>query len=299
MENLKTFIKNNKNMTSLKESFMEACANNEFKKYVDKLPANEDLLIQYTSRLEDAFREYKNYKENPYTALNEMYGYVLTPFVEDDRIRFDYVKTKEKEAEETLDAHLGNIRLFDIGEDIKNASLKKVYTDDYSRVPIIKYFNDFLKKYGKEDVKGLYLTGSFGSGKTYLISALFNELAKKGTKVAIVYYPEFLRSLKSSFETDYNDKFEYIQKVPVLLLDDIGAENVTTWSRDEVLNSILQHRMENHLPTFFTSNLTIKELESSLSMGGSSGGTIKAKRIIERINFLANTLELISKNRRN
>ena len=30
----------------------------------------------------------------------------------------------------------------------------------------------------------------------------------------------------------------------MLLLDDIGAETVTEWSRDEVLGTILQYRME-------------------------------------------------------
>ncbi len=46
-------------------------------------------------------------------------------------------------------------------------------------------------------------------------------------------------------------KFGKLKTVPLLLLDDIGAENTTNWSRDEVLAPLLQYRMENHLPTFF------------------------------------------------
>ena len=56
--------------------------------------------------------------------------------------------------------------------------------------------------------------------------------------------------------------------------------------------------MENHLPTFFTSNLTIEELEKSLSITSSGVDKIKAKRIIERIKQLTTQEELISKNRR-
>ena len=56
--------------------------------------------------------------------------------------------------------------------------------------------------------------------------------------------------------------------------------------------------MENHLPTFFTSNLTIEELEKSLSITSSGVDKIKAKRIIERIKQLTIQEELISKNRR-
>ena len=124
-------------------------------------------------------------------------------------------------------------------------------------------------------------------------------MAKKGIKSALVYYPEFLRSLKASFQSGYEEHFNYIKKVPLLLFDDIGAENCSNWSRDEVLGPILQYRMENHLPTFFTSNLTVEELETSLSITSSGVDKVKARRIIERIKQLTINLELISKNRRN
>ena len=78
-------------------------------------------------------------------------------------------------------------------------------------------------------------------------------------------------------------KFEYIKKIPLLLIDDIGAENVTNWSRDEVLGTILQYRMEENLPTLFTSNLTIEELETHLSTTNKDIDKVKARRIMERI----------------
>ena len=151
------------------------------------------------------------------------------------------------------------------------------------------------RKDKKDKPKGLYLNGSFGSGKTYLIAALFNEMAKKDIRSVLIYYPEFLRSLKSSFNSDYSEKFTYIMKVPLLLLDDVGAEN----TRDEVLGPILQYRMEEHLPTFFTSNLTLQELEKNLSITTGGVDKVKARRIIERIKQLTVNMELISKNRRN
>ena len=83
-----------------------------------------------------------------------------------------------------------------------------------------------------------------------------------------------------------------------MLLDDIGAENCSAWARDEVLGPILQYRMESHLPTFFTSNLTIEELETSLAATATGVDKVKARRIIERIKQLTTDLELISKNRR-
>ena len=130
---------------------------------------------------------------------------------------------------------------------------------------------------------------------------MLNELAKKGHKVAMIYYPEFLRALKESFNSvadDYKNKFNYIKKVEVLLLDDIGAETVTEWSRDEVLGTILQYRMEENLPTLFTSNLTMKELETHLSTTNKDIDKVKARRIIERIKQLTTDITMISENKR-
>ena len=162
----------------------------------------------------------------------------------------------------------------------------------------------YYKNYPSKDLKGLYLHGNFGSGKTYLIAALFNELAKKGVKSAIVYFPEFLRTLKASFqksdslEASFSEKYEYIKKAELLLIDYIGAENVTLWGRDEILGTLLQYRMNENLPTFFTSNLNIEELESHLAISNKKEDKVKARRILERIKCLTLDMELIGKSRR-
>ena len=36
---------------------------------------------------------------------------------------------------------------------------------------------------------------------------------------------------------------------------------MSAWVRDEILQVILQHRMQENLPTFFTSNFNFEELE--------------------------------------
>jgi primosomal protein DnaI len=56
--------------------------------------------------------------------------------------------------------------------------------------------------------------------------------------------------------------------------------------------------MNNHKTTFFTSNLTINELESHLSLSSNGVDKVKARRIIERIKQLTTDLELVSENRR-
>lgn len=286
---------------TLKRSYMDSCSNKDFYKYVSSLPIEEDILIKYTSILEETFNEFLNCKKCKSLSCckNKVKGYRYVPEKNGNNITFSYESCDKKLKYEEKTEYLKNIRYYDISTDLSTASFKDVYKDDNKRVPILKYMTEFIKDYNKGGKpKGLYLNGSFGSGKTYLVSALFNDLAKKGAKCAIVYYPEFLRDLKASFKTDYEDKFNYIKKVPLLLLDDIGAENVSSYNRDEVLGPILQYRMEEELPTFFTSNLTMEELENNLSITTSGVDKVKARRIIERIKQLTVSIELVSKNRR-
>ena len=160
---------------------------------------------------------------------------------------------------------------------------------------ILNFLNDYMKV--SKPGYALLLKGSWGCGKTYLISALFNELSKKRISTEIVYYPELLRDIKSDFDT-YGDRMDYLENVDLLLIDDIGAEKVTEWSRDEILGTILQKRMNNYKTTFFTSNLNMEELENHLRINSYSDDEIKARRIIERVKQLTEDMELVSENKR-
>src|SRR5699024_4393739 len=80
------------------------------------------------------------------------------------------------------------------------------------------------------------------------------------------------------------EKIDAFKNADVLMLDDIGAETFSAWFRDEVLGSILQYRMMERLPMFFTSNYTMEQLEEILA--SSTKGTVekvKERRIMERI----------------
>lgn len=290
------------NRTTLKQSFINALKNKNFKDYISKLDIEEDILIKYTSSLEEVSQEEHNCSscKGIFMCKNKIKGYKLSLERENNTLSFPYVMCEKKKKEEEDYKYLQNIKYYNISKELQEASFKNLYKDDVTRVPILKNMMEFIKKYENgEKVKGIFLTGSFGSGKTYLISALFNDMAKRNVKCAIVYYPELIRDLKASFNSkNYSEKFDYIKKSKMLLLDDIGAENVTNFNRDEVLGPILQYRMEQNLPTFFTSNLTLEELETNLSITSSGVDSIKARRIVERIRQLSDTMELVSKNRR-
>lgn len=284
----------------LEKNYYEELKNEEFKNFLTKLKMKDESLMKYTSSLKESFNEYTNCMNcrNILECKNKVEGYAYLPRKNNDSIEFNYKSCKYKEKNLRDTKYLKNIYSLDMPMFIRNAEIKNIYNKDSKRFDAISFITNFASNYPNVQ-KGLFLSGSFGSGKTYLVSALFNELAKKDVKSAIVFWPEFLRNLKSSFNSDYGEKFEKIKKAPLLLIDDIGAENLTSWARDEVLCPIVQYRMEEGLPTFFTSNFDIDSLEEHLAMNGSNAEKIKAKRIIERINQMTDKIEMVSKNLRN
>ena len=290
--------------SKLEENFNTILESNQtFKKLVNRLKLPKEYLMKYTSNLEDSSKELDNCKKckGIFECKNYYQGHVYYPEYLNDNLVFDYVPCKyEKELEER-NKYKENIYLFDLPKEIKEASMKEIDITNPDRFKIIKWLKKFLDNYKpNNEEKGLYLTGNFGCGKTYLISATLNELAKKDHKVAIIYYPEFLRSLKESFNSPdtYNEKFNLIKKIELLLIDDIGAETMTEWSRDEVLGNILQYRMQEGLTTFFTSNLKIEDLEEHFSISSKGIEKVKAKRIVERIKQLTEEMTMVSVNRR-
>lgn len=287
--------------TNLKKEYIKAMKAADFEEYIRTIHLPHEVLMKYTSRLETSFNERKNCSEckGLDNCKNEVYGFCLKEVQDGDKLRFEYKSCKYKNKEIKENKGNENVYVFDIPKEIKTARMKDIYLDDAARKEVIAWLTKFIKGYSKDKkVKGLYLNGNFGCGKTYLIAATFNELSKKGIKSAIIYWPEFLRSLKASFDDDFKERFEYIKKIPLLLIDDIGAENVTNWSRDEVLGTILQYRMEEGLTTFFTSNLTYDELETALSLTRGKVDSLKATRIMERIKNLTININIVGENRR-
>lgn len=296
MEKIDKFL-NSKISTSIKQNYIKALEDEAFRRLITQYKIDEEVGMKYTSRLMDSSKEHTNCSNCPSLAAcsNSVRGFCLTPKQNKNTINFSYDMCKYLKKEEYRE----NVQVFDVAKDIKNASIRNIYTNDKNRIEIIKAIKNFINEYKKgTNPKGIYLHGSFGSGKTYLISALFNELAKSGTTSVIIHTPELLRSLKDSFSTDYSEKFYLLKHTPLLLLDDIGAEYLTAWGRDEVIEPILQYRMDEGLPTFFTSNFTILELEKHFTTASNSIDKVKARRIIERIKQLSVEVELISKNLR-
>ncbi|GGH75603.1 primosomal protein DnaI [Compostibacillus humi] len=230
---------------------------------------------------------------------NLLQGYTPNLSVVHGEIHLTYEKCHRRLVYEKEQEQQKLVQSLHVPKEILSASMKDLYEDPNRNKAVMEIIK-FLKEASKElPSKGLYLYGPFGVGKTYLLGVLANELKKINVSSLIIYMPEFVREIKSSFRDDTtNEKIETFKKADVLMLDDIGAEMQSAWFRDEVLGSVLQYRMMEQLPVFFTSNYSVDQLEEMLAQTKDGIETVKARRITERIRQVSKEISIYTDNKR-
>jgi primosomal protein DnaI len=280
----------------LEKNYEEAMKDENFVKIVNHFHLTKEEAMKKTSKLEESVKELEHCKKckGLFECKNVLKGHASMPSYDENGLYFTYIPCKYKKQEiKSKHDKLSEEKIND------HARMKDIDVTDKKRVKVIKWLDHFYEDFDfSKKMKGLYLHGNFGCGKTFLISALLNELSeKKNVHTEIIYFPEVLRTLKADWDL-YDFKMRLYQSVDILCFDDIGAEKVSEWGRDEVLGTILQSRMNQNLPTFFTSNLTLEELETHFQINASSEEKVKARRIMERIKQLSQDMVMVSENRR-
>lgn len=209
-----------------------------------------------------------------------------------------------KVAQDNQDSIRKRIRSFYVDERVLNGGYDEIdiMGKDPRRVSAVNKIFDYIMKVKEEGLtsQGIYLHGSFGTGKTFLMCYLLHELAVAGYTGVIVYMPDFIEDLKSIMMDGQKLKetVDTMKNCDLLIFDDIGAENLNPWARDHVLGAILNYRM-NRKPTFYTSNYPLDGLEKHLSFTSKDGEEIyKGQRLMNRIAPFVDVIPLHGENQR-
>lgn len=221
-------------------------------------------------------------------------GYTPILVYQNNQIQVQYEICRYNENSATA-----NISALYIPKRIFDASIEDMSLVGESRKQIHKYLHAFMKNNHRESfMKGVYISGEYGAGKTFILAALANELAKLNYKVIFAYYPDLAREIKSSIGAgNLEEKIQELKAVDMLFLDDIGGEYFSKFVRDEVLGPILQYRLLDNKPTFFSSNYKTSELVNVIKDSNAGQETVSALRIVQRIKRLTEEFVLQDKPR--
>jgi DNA replication protein DnaC len=123
-------------------------------------------------------------------------------------------------------------------------------------------------KFGEDPQQWVVIAGQTGRGKTRLAAAIGNYCRDSGRGVMFVVVPDLLDRLRSAYNpqnpASFDNMFDQVRNVPLLILDDLGAQSGTPWA-DEKLFQLINHRYNASLPTVITTNLTARDLDARLA----------------------------------
>lgn len=156
--------------------------------------------------------------------------------------------------------------------------------------------DDFPKSITKQiiapaDDKGFYIHGQNGCGKTHLAAAILHHyLTTTPQQLHFTTLNKLFREIKATFEpiseqTESQLMAWYIN-MPVLFIDDIGAEKMTDWALS-ILYAIIDERYGAMRKTIITSNMQPGELK------GYCGS-----RVASRILGMCNVIKISGSDRR-
>ncbi len=126
---------------------------------------------------------------------------------------------------------------------------------------------DAARAYADQPRGCFMLVGGSGTGKTHLAAGIANRLMERGEAVFFTFVPDLLDHLRATYgpeaEVSYDELFEQVKTVPVLVLDDLGRHSATPWAEEKVYQ-VLNHRYLAELPTIVTSSVPPDRLDARL-----------------------------------
>lgn len=174
--------------------------------------------------------------------------------------------------------------------------------EENDRAPVAQWFKDFFtheiyKDSDTKKVKGFYLCGNFGIGKTTFLNAFANYLIDNRKTIIYTKLSDLNNFFKSKFDNkeELNILIDKIKNVDYLLIDDIGSEKLSEWFLFNILYHILDYRLIRNKMCCFTSNLDYLGLEKQYCKKKDID-VLKIKRLINRIESLTIKISLYGEN---
>lgn len=129
----------------------------------------------------------------------------------------------------------------------------------------------------------LLLEGNYGSGKTHLAAAVGNIRLSRGDMVLFITTPDLLDHLRNTYspsaDIDYDEMFDRIRNAPLLILDDLGAENPSSWALEKLFQ-LLNYRYSHRLATVITTNTNLDMLDPRIRSRLLDEGLIHRAKIV-------------------
>lgn len=158
----------------------------------------------------------------------------------------------------------------ELGERFKDASIENFEKRKGTEV-CVKFAKIYIDEFDEWKEQSISYWGNVGNGKTHLLAAVKHALEAKGKIVVFIKMVELLDLIRKTFNKEEkntkqlykHDIMRALVQCDLLIIDDIGAENITGWVEETIFN-IIDARYAKKKPISVTSNLSPDDLEAQI-----------------------------------
>jgi len=187
---------------------------------------------------------------------------------------------------------------FEVNEVNRKAyEVAKYYADNFKAM-LPKKGPDGIVDPPEIECNGLFITGSYGTGKTHLATAISNQLIREGIPVICMTMIDLLARIKQTFdrsdEATEAEIMKIYEEVPLLVIDDIGSEQPSEWGSTKIF-AIINARYEAYMPTIVTTNYAGDELIRRMTPIGPNGRPMdsrNAEKTLDRLKEMCVGIEM-------
>ncbi|MBD5423048.1 MAG: ATP-binding protein [Mycoplasma sp.] len=167
------------------------------------------------------------------------------------------------------------------------------------RTELAQWFKNAYESFQNDQyIKGIYIWGSFGLGKTFFLNALSNYFVNKNKSIIFVSTFDLFEAMIRNLDKNNDLNYEIINKmknVDILIIDDIGSEKPNSWFLFSNLLPILEYRLKWKKTVCFSSNYSIEELKK-IWIKSRDLENMKVEKLIDKIKSLTKIVNLKGKN---
>ncbi|MGN0788227.1 MAG: ATP-binding protein [Candidatus Onthoplasma sp.] len=126
---------------------------------------------------------------------------------------------------------------------------------------VCAFLSSWCKKFPDISKININIIGGAGSGKTFFLECIANEMMKKN--MIVCYKTAFeLNELARLYHIGKSFEFADCINADILLIDDLGTEPVLKNVTKEYLYNLINTRQVNNRPTFISTNLSLENILS-------------------------------------
>ncbi len=119
----------------------------------------------------------------------------------------------------------------------------------------------WCSKYPLVTKRNINIIGGVGSGKTFMLECIANEMINRN--YVVIYKTAFeFNELARLYHCGKNYDFADLLTADIVLIDDLGTEPILKNITVEYLYNLINTRQINNLPTFITTNLSFDNILS-------------------------------------